>query len=306
VKPNAAALMSLLLLAGCSAKPPETVRAAVDKEIALARVEAGVSVPLVPAPGMITPVTVSRDGRTDWLVDYGKGSFAGWCGSGGCRQQLWVTPVAGPPVLAMDMTLVTRPTLRRVGEATFMDISLHGVFCNGYGVDECLRSFIWDPANNRFEERPNLKGFSRIQDSVLQLVEPDQASAPAPVRAAIKSDVAACRALGGSINVDEIPAALSIPDLNGDGVRDWILDAKYDGCTKDNAYLNRPRPTLIFVSGPNGFIQALAAPDFHYEIDVATRPATLISLTPKECSRLEAQKCDEQPLVWDAANRTLH
>src|SRR5690606_28981762 len=44
-----------------------------------------------PPPGMIRAVVVCDAGRPDWLIDYGRAGLARYCGTGGCRQRLYVS-----------------------------------------------------------------------------------------------------------------------------------------------------------------------------------------------------------------------
>lgn len=304
MKLNAIALALAALLGGCAHSPlPDAVRLAVDRDLAFAIEEAGPSAPRRPPPGMLRPIEVSADGVQDWLIDYEKAGFAGWCGTGGCRQKIFVSRPSGDYILAFDHQTNFPPLVAMTDGRAVLDIDLHGTHCDGSGVDECLRRFVWDEAAARFEEAPNAKGDPRLQGPVFQVVEPDPAPAPILARAAVLAAAQACREAGGDLGENGEPEILSAPDLNGDGRRDWIVDATYSICSRDGEMIAPAPVTQVFVTTPTGdVVLAYAAESLVYEIDVAERPAKVVRiLTADDCGRYQGEPCPEQVLTWDGA-----
>ena len=101
-----------------------------------------------------------------------------------------------------------------------LEVNLHGTACGSYGADECLRAWRWDGAANAYVETPNSKGLALLVSGSIPALEPDPKDAPAAVQAEVAARTAACKALGVE-EVEAIPLS-DLPDVNGDGVRDWL------------------------------------------------------------------------------------
>ena len=180
----AAGLAAALLLTGFSTAlaapgPPEAVRAAVRTEI-----DAVLSSPepdepawiRTPTAAMFRRVDINDDGVADWRIDYEKAPNPSYfCGTGGCRQQIWVSNAAGGYDLAFNLTVRTFRLHRKDG-GVVLDVDFHGSTCNGFGVDECPRGYGWAKADRRFVERAGLIQFfeecSRQLRAFLEFLQP--------------------------------------------------------------------------------------------------------------------------------------
>jgi hypothetical protein len=230
----------------------------------------------VPAPRSIArPVDLNGDGVTDWRVDYGGVRFAYWCGTGGCLRQLWLSH-AGTYVLAFDAQALELD-LRGDGSGV-LDVELHGVYCQRTGSEECSRSFRWNAAERRLAEVPNRHGATLLAGPLFQPVRLTDAELPPSVRAAHASLGESCRARRGRYLEYDFPVA-SVPDLDGDGHPDWIVDSTLTECdVDDSADAGRPGAPLlrVFHSGGGRVREATPLATDSYDIDIATRPARLL------------------------------
>lgn len=92
----------------------------------------------------IQPVDIDGDAHPDWQVDWKKFG-AGWCGTGGCRYQLWLGRAKGGPRLVFDRQMRELTIEQREGSAVFV-FDFHGGECAGFGSQSCPGEFTWDPA----------------------------------------------------------------------------------------------------------------------------------------------------------------
>jgi hypothetical protein len=96
------ALIAALVSTGAvvaASQPPEAVREAVRAEIATAMgpVEAGDPAHPAPSAAMFKRIDINQDGLADWRVDFEKAPNPSYfCGTGGCRQRLYVSQPDGP------------------------------------------------------------------------------------------------------------------------------------------------------------------------------------------------------------------
>lgn len=108
--------------------------------------------PLVTEPprGMITPITVSPDGQADWLMDYTEAGSAQWCGTGGCRQRLFVSTPDGL-VQVFDANAFGVETL---GEGQ-VRVQVHHIYCEPQAApDSCTVVLQYDTAGRRLAVPP--------------------------------------------------------------------------------------------------------------------------------------------------------
>ncbi|CAN5901399.1 hypothetical protein BH11PSE1_BH11PSE1_09060 [soil metagenome] len=286
-------LAALLMLAACASAPPD-LRARVAQDIKE-------DMPPVPPAGrLFSRVDISHDGVADWRVDYER-SGMGWCGTGGCTQKVFVSRPGGAYILAFEEQ--TREfSLRRGRKGAVLDIEIHGTNCGLSGVNECRRRFRWDDVQGRFIEQPNRRGDGRLAGPLFQTLPVSDIGLPTVVEVALGELTAACTALGG----DYVGGVVSrSPDLDGDGRADWIVGSEYGGCTKPAAEpggqaTQLPGPGLRVVA-EDAAIMAVGSP--LYAVDVATTPATFISITPaQDCGGYDQQGCMETPYRWDPAS----
>jgi hypothetical protein len=230
-----------------------------------------------PLPGMFKALDISRDGVPDWLVDYsGDNAF---CGSGGCRIVLHVSRPDGGHQVVFDELQRGYRFARRGGRAEF-EVGLYGGFCGQAGNYDCRRRFAWDEASARLVERPNSRGDTVLTGPLFQTVPADLASR---TRAA---DARLCRQASASPE----PEVASVPDLDGDGARDWVLQG--DFCVEGG-----PRRTrVLLTSQPDGV--ALNLPGDDYALDIAASPA--VFLAPNGACVTRVAPCAYRRYRWDA------
>lgn len=251
----------------------------------------------VPAD-MYSRIDVNGDGIDDWLVNYEQAQNPSFfCGTGGCQRQVYVSR-AGGWVLVLSRTIGTFK-LGKAGGERILDIDFHGSVCGGAGADECQRRYAWDEAAGRFLERPNRRGDTWLEDGPSPVVDTPVAAAPAPVRAQLDRRVQICKAGGGTYAIDEIPFN-DLPDLNGDGVRDWVVGTSYDSCDMTEAGVDAqspPLPTTVLISKDGGFVVAWEAQSQSWGVDLAPTPR-LVTLEGADDCHFRGG-CAHVPWRWD-------
>lgn len=224
-----------------------------------------------------TLLDVSADGVADWLLDFDALGDPGWCGTGGCRHQLWVSDGPGF-VLALDAWVVE--VASRDGGSRTLDVQLHGTHCARPGNAPCVRSLAWSPARKALEEVAGPDGGTLLTGPLFQPVPTDEAGWPEPVRRVRDATVDRCVAAGGDDLEWGWPAS-SIPDVDGDGARDWAIDESWLYCGRqDRDGIGFPARLHVFASNHGRWIEMLDVADADWAIDVSSRPASLV-VTPQ-------------------------
>lgn len=249
-------------------------------------------------------VDINGDGLQDWRVDYSE--RMAWCGTGGCRQQLYLARPDGTYALVFDAQARGEFRLRKTRDGHRLDLEVHGSVCGKAGVEECLRSFLWNEGDARYVEIPNRNGDGRLE-GLMPLVTLDPATYPKAVSAALAAVSQVCEAKGGKLGETEL-AVERTPDLDGDGRSDWLVDASLMGCVnpkdEDNGAIDIDAG-LTLLTG-DGASQALFLPIYAYVFDVTTQPATFIAVElSDDCGGEGQPACAETPYRWDPARRTL-
>jgi len=95
--------------------------------------------------GMISPIELSPDGRPDWLMDYTEAGSTQWCGTGGCRQRLFVSTPGGLAQVfdanALDIETAGQGRIR---------VRAHRIYCDDpQGQSDCLIELAYDGAAHR-------------------------------------------------------------------------------------------------------------------------------------------------------------
>jgi hypothetical protein len=90
----------------------------------------------------IRPVDIDGNNLADWQIDW-KAFGAGWCGTGGCRYQLWLGRAKREPRLVFDRQMRGLKIDRRDGRTVFV-FDFHGGECGGFGSQPCPGEFTWD------------------------------------------------------------------------------------------------------------------------------------------------------------------
>ncbi|MFM5953297.1 MAG: hypothetical protein ACKOPE_03210 [Novosphingobium sp.] len=95
----------------------------------------------------IKPVDINRDGIQDWQVDFDAFGSA-WCGTGGCRYQLWLGRRNAVPLLVFDRQMRDLKIVRR-GKRNVFVFDFHGTECGGFGAQACPGEFVWNQGRGR-------------------------------------------------------------------------------------------------------------------------------------------------------------
>ena len=248
---------------------------------------------------MFSRVDVNGDGVADWMIDYEKAQNPSFfCGTGGCRRQVYVSRDGGY-VLAFDR-VIRQFKIRKAGGRRLLDLDFHGSTCGGAGVEECPRGYVWDEALGRFIERPNVKGGTWLEGGPSPLVVTPLSAAPQAVRDQLARRAAFCAAAGGRTPDDEEAAFNDLPDLNGDGVRDWVVGTYYDYCEMGETGKDSPAvPTVILVSKDDGFVVGFEATEANWGIDLAPTPTFKTIEGADDCVFNNAKPCDRVAWRWN-------
>jgi len=228
---------------------------------------------------MFHKIDINGDGVADWRADFSKAQNASFfCGTGGCLQQIWVSRPGGGYRLAFENT-VRELTLKRTAGERVLDVDFHGTTCGGFGVDPCPRRYGWSEDAGRFLERPDPRGAGWLAGGPTPAREPDAADIPAPVVAQVERRQGLCAVAGGTYPVED-NALNDIPDLNGDGIRDWVVGSAYSACTMPETGGDSPDlPLTLLVSAPGGgFVVGWekVGPSWGIELGSPNRLATLV------------------------------
>lgn len=254
------------------------------------------------SPKMFSKVDVNGDRLTDWRVNYEKAAAASYfCGTGGCRNILYVGQADG--------------TVRKVfqnsgGDYRFsgpksarkLEVYLHGSACGSYGADECLRAWRWDSATNAYVETPNSKGLALLVSGSIPALQPRLEDAPPEVKTEVAAREAACRALG--LATFEPILISTLPDVNGDGTREWTVGSGYADCGYE-----LETPPLgrfsIFASDGGRFVKAFEQENVGWNLDIGSTPARIQLVLDNDACGIGETACPTRDLTWDPVSKTL-
>jgi hypothetical protein len=312
------ALLPALPACALAGSPPAAIHAEVQARIVEAATEGMTpeeanDPSLVPAwmkqapAKMFRRVDINGDKLTDWAVDYmdaPNGSL--FCGSGGCQNDLYLGQADGTFRRVFSRTTgeikLAGPKSARTLEANY-----HGSVCDSFGASECLRRYRWDAIAGRYVEIANSKGLAMLVGGSSPALYPTLDQAPPEARAVAEATAAACKAVGGAYPADEA-SLRDIPDINGDGVRDWVVGGPYDNCNfEGEAPAGAPAArTVILASNPaGGFTKAYEGTDVAWDLDIGPAPAQVLLVLRGDNCGLGETACPRRPLAWDAAAKAL-
>jgi hypothetical protein len=254
---------------------------------------------------MFSRVDVNGDTLPDWMVDFGEAPAATYfCGTGGCHTELYLGAADGSVTKVFD-TMVREIRLSGPKSGRIVDVDFHGSVCGGFGVDECPRRYGWDQASQRFLERPNKKGQTLMRYGPTPVMDRPLSTAPAEVQAEVARRSQICAAAGGRFDLDD-SNFVDVPDLNGDGLRDWVVGT-WDSCSFEGDGPETPPllPLTVLVTRGASLVTALDREQISWELDIASQPAQFnVVLDNVECG-LEANTCVREPQVWNPATSRL-
>lgn len=258
--------------------------------------------PKAPHPGpppakMFQRLDLNGDGIADWRVDYEQAyNPSGFCGTGGCRTQLFISRPGGGYVLAFDRVIrVFKP--RKVRGEHVLDIDFHGSHCGLTGVEECPRRYGWDETLGRYVERPNKRGETWLPEGPSPVLTTDLATAPTAVRDQIARREALCKAAGGRYPLEEA-AVNDLPDLNGDGQRDWLVGATYDMCEMGEVDGAGPAlPMVILATTPAGLVVAFEGEVSNWGLELGA-PSVFTTVEGEDCG-VGSAPCTRVPWRWN-------
>lgn len=308
------ALGALLLLGmappATAQTPPEALTWMVLNEINSAwfdRTEPFNRPPLVTRvpDGVIRAVDVTHDGRPDWLIDYTDTGLM-YCGTGGCLRTLYVSD-GDDYLMAFDEQTHTFDLSRRGGE-TVIEAEVHHVFCGSAG-DECAFAWTWDAALKQLVERPNAAGVTLLGNDggfppigERESNRPVEDRLPAELSEVWHGNRMTCPASSDDGFRVFRPTFKQVPDLNGDGRRDWLVRLP-DPCPRDAYEEVQARPFSVWLTGADGGLSEAwtSEPDHWALVDIATTPARLVS--NPACGHGTA--CPDRRLRWDSRSSTF-
>jgi len=260
--------------------------------------------------GVLTPVDINADGRADWLITWPES--VAFCGTGGCERTLYISGAATPgqdEVGADEVgTGFTRAfdrqaldfSIGKVGNEARVEARVHHAQCPDDRTD-CIFAWAWDEAARRLVQRPTSDGRAVMLGAGATPVDDDVPSAsllPAALEEVWTASKRICPASWELTGHEALRADIrSIPDVNGDGRPDWLVEAP-GLCGSGRVF----EPPQLWVSdGEGGAVLAWRAETGEVELDVGVVPAALTRIT--DC--MDDDGCTREPLHWDAAGRTL-
>jgi hypothetical protein len=247
-------------------------------------------------------VDANGDAVPDYLISLEAISYPGWCGTGGCRTQLWLGRKGSSPLKIFDAQ-VRETGFRTVAHHRVLDVDLHGSACHTFGASACPASFVWDSRIGRLVEHrvPDGSGVIRL----LRPLESLDRAPPAPVRTRLQRMAAQCRAAGGKMDAEAVrDAASTVPDIDGDGLRDWLI--AYPMCAITGDGEEPVYPMVLFASAGRPASPEAAAEARQFEIRLSRGPASVFAVKGKACLEDEVgARCTRIPLRWNPRSRRL-
>ncbi len=204
--------------------------------------------------GFYRNADVNGDGKKDWIIDFMQAQAQAYCGTGGCPLRVWMYAPADQ-TWRLELALRHfRYKLPRKGE---IGVQVHHLYCKGDASKNCRLDYIWDVSTKSFVQKPGKDGVAIPIHAPRPVSESE---APAAIWMAQTAFSDACVTQGGKPDVDS--SLVSIPDLNGDGVRDWAFDGMSAYCVaKEGDQIMPPCnggecALEVFVTDPNAALGA--------------------------------------------------
>lgn len=247
----------------------------------------------------ITVVDIDHDGLSDYMIDYHKVAHSSWCGTGGCDFELWRGTKEGNPRRIWNKMVREVKVSRRNGEIVF-DFDFHGSNCGTFGAAACPASFAWDPRAGRMAERPTPSG-----DTTVRLIDPlplTRAQVPANILEVSRAANEKCR-IDGMSDGEYLPT--SVPDIDGDKLRDWSLTIALCDTPGDFEL-----EQILFATAGDASHPVRAASGVRYSLSFSSRPASVAQINATDACEVYsvepgANICSRTPMVWNATAKKL-
>lgn len=175
--------------------------------------------------GFYRNVDVNGDGRKDWVLDFMQAQAPAYCGTGGCPLRVWVF---NPADQGWTLELAMQHFRYKLPRKAEMSVDVHHIYCDGDASKDCRLDYVWDAATKTFVQKPGKDGVALPIHAPRPVRENET---PAAVWAAQAAFSAACVIKGGKPDVGN--SLVSVPDLNGDNVRDWVFDGTAAYCATE-------------------------------------------------------------------------
>lgn len=260
-----------------------------------------------PPAGMIRAVDVTHDGRPDWQVNYEASGHSTFCGTGGCSQIVYVSLGDDGLTRVFDNQAHDLTFYEADGESR-IEAWVHHSLCSSDAGSDCRFAYAWDPALKRLVERPNRAGeaiipvgaFSPIDTSADRDPNPD---APQPVADLWFKTRRTCSSVYNDDGLEVNRATLTdIPDVDGDGVRDWVVEPPADCPAQPGDTVPHPGFQVWLTRGEGDAVLAYtSAADLYPRLDVSEARATVMAAP--SCSL--GEPCRTARLRWDAESGRL-
>jgi CHAT domain-containing protein len=246
-------------------------------------------------PFMFTPVDLNGDGRPDWRVNYYRTS-QGFCGTGGCLNQLYVSRPDGGFDLVFDQQVLrieTQPA--GAGRGGVVTLELHGSACSGTGGMACPVAYQWnEPARTFLPIRlPNTSS----RPPLLPLLGPDVRVVPQAIRDDVGGLDGRCRVAnqgGGDGSADRAP------DLDGDGRADWIVKSQ---CTEGETTLSSV--TTVWLDRAGAPLRALDWSEGALVFDLSDNRPVIIGEGRDGCYVGSDIRCKSTSFRWNAVSQSF-
>lgn len=272
--------------------------------------------PPVPLPSsfMFRAIDVNADGQTDWLVDFYRGShgLAGFCGTGGCLQEIYVSRPDGTHVLALSVQALGLSVRKRAGQMPQVALSVHGLKCAALGNSDCRIGLEWSsgiaalvPAASP-TTTASIRGFNALEQSPF--------APPQAVQRKLEADNKTCLAAGLVLSTEVAKeSAYPLLDFNGDGIQDWFVGAYCDepapaegsDAEPPAESSDRQVPQLssaLYLSRQADFFEAMSFTGDSSIFLSSPRPVFVIKDEENDCVAAMGNNCATQTFVWDEAS----
>lgn len=260
--------------------------------------------------GVLKPIDINHDDRTDWLIDWPEETSV--CGTGGCLKSLYVS---GPDGFTRALERqVLEFDIRTVGEEVRIEAMVHHGECPSQEVAgdwDCRYAWAWDEQARALIPRPTRGGGSIMDGAGAPPVEPIEidgrtpppVNLPEPIAALWESAKVVCAADWAETGQYALrPTIGRLPDVDGDGLADWsvVLPRDCDAAPEGGV--------LIWRAGTDNSATPIyeGATAARFRTDLSTSPATVSVSTDCQVGGDGAgEPCRYVSLHWNAVTRRL-